>query len=167
MAAEQPISRRAWLKKLTIYGLVGTTLGSLGGILADVWLAAGRFTTSHWSVVTAAAEIATEGTFAFPTHRVAIIRRDNRLGALSLECSHLGCLVNTVEQGFFCPCHGSEFGPLGEVYSGPAPTSLPWYPLQVRQGKLWVHTGRKLAAPAWVTVVGGDSEHTGETDGHS
>lgn len=167
MTTETSISRRGWLKKIGLYGLVATTLGTLGGILADVWLAAGRFTTSHWDLVTGVEEIATNATVLFPGHRLAVIRRGNRIGALSLECSHLGCLVNAVDQGFFCPCHGSEFGPLGEVYSGPAPTSLPWYPLQIRQGKLWVHTGRRLAEPVWVNVDGDNSGRSGANHGHA
>lgn len=164
MPLDQPNSRRAWLKKVSLYGLVGTALGSLSAILLDVWLAGGRFTTSHWSVVAAVEAIATDGAVPFPAQRVAVIRKGNQLGALSLECSHLGCLVNAIDQGFFCPCHGSEFGPLGEVYSGPAPTSLPWYPLQIRRGRLWIHTGRKLADPVWVTLNGESQEQAGRTD---
>jgi cytochrome b6-f complex iron-sulfur subunit len=152
MPEETTISRRNWLKTVSLYGLVGAALASLGTILLDVWLAAGRFTTAHWSQVAAVEEVAAEGAVPFPGLRVAIIRQGNRFGALSLECSHLGCLVNAVDQGFFCPCHGSEFGPLGEVYSGPAPTALPWYPLQIRNGQLWIHTGRKLAKPVWVSL---------------
>lgn len=167
MPPEPTISRRVWLKKVSLYGLVATGLGSLGTILLDVWLAGGRFTTSHWSPVAAVEAISTDGAVPFPGHRVAIIRQGNRFGAMSLECSHLGCLVNAVDQGFFCPCHGSEFGPLGEVYSGPAPTSLPWYPLQIRHGRLWIHTGSKLAEPVWVTQDSAPTALHGTTNGHS
>lgn len=167
MSPEQTISRRVWLKKVSLYGLVATALGSFSAILLDVWLAGGRFTTSHWSVVAAVEDISAEGAVPFPGQRVAIIRQGNRFGAMSLECSHLGCLVNAVDQGFFCPCHGSEFGPLGEVYSGPAPTSLPWYPLQIRHGRLWIHNGRKLAEPVWVTQDSAPSGAHGTTNGHS
>lgn len=167
MPAKQTISRRAWLKKVPLYGLVATALGSFSAILLDVWLAGGRFSTSHWSVVAAVEDISAEGAVPFPGQRVAIVRQGNRFGALSLECSHLGCLVNAVDQGFFCPCHGSEFGPLGQVYSGPAPTSLPWYPLQIRHGRLWIHTGRKVADPLWVTADSSPEGAHGTTNGHS
>lgn len=167
MPSDQPISRRAWLKKVSLYSLVATALGSFSAILLDVWLAGGRFTTSHWSVVATIEDIAADGAFPFPAQRVAVIRKGNQLGAISLECSHLGCLVNAVDQGFFCPCHGSEFGPLGEVYSGPAPTALPWYPLQVRQGRLWIHTGRKLADPVWVMLNGNTPESGENHNAHS
>jgi Rieske Fe-S protein len=44
------------------------------------------------------------------------------LHAVSLRCTHLGCLLrfNSAERSWDCPCHGSRFDVDGEVLEGPA-----------------------------------------------
>jgi ubiquinol-cytochrome c reductase iron-sulfur subunit len=48
-------------------------------------------------------------------------------------CTHLGCIPIAHEglyDGFFCPCHGSQYDTSGRIRSGPAPTNLPVPPYQ-------------------------------------
>jgi len=149
-------NRREWLRRVFLFGTVGTTFAALGTILVDVWMAAGRFSPAHWKEAGTLDLLPGDGTLPILELRIALVRRGSLLAALSLECTHLGCLVNAVDQGFFCPCHGSQFGPLGEVYSGPATTSLPWYAIQARQGRLWVHTGHKQQLPQWLDIDAAD-----------
>jgi glycine/D-amino acid oxidase-like deaminating enzyme/nitrite reductase/ring-hydroxylating ferredoxin subunit len=49
------------------------------------------------------------------------------LHAVSLRCTHLGCLLrfNGAERSWDCPCHGSRFDVDGAVLEGPAVEPLP------------------------------------------
>lgn len=154
----EPISRRQWLRRFLLWGGVGAAFASLGGILVDMWLAAGRFSPDHWTDVTDLRRLPVEGTVPFPTLRMALVLREGRLGAISLECTHLGCLVDVAGHGFTCPCHGSVFGPLGAVYTGPAPQPLRWYALELRGERVWLRTGRTHTAPRWLPLPGRPGE---------
>ncbi len=146
------MNRREWLQRLGLWTMAGSAFAILGGILLDVWRAAGFFSTSHWREVGRLADFARDGTYPLPAERIALVRDGERLAAISLECTHLGCLVNVLESGFFCPCHGSEFGPHGEVYTGPAEQDLPWHPVRLRHGRLWIRTGALAQTPAWLEL---------------
>jgi nitrite reductase/ring-hydroxylating ferredoxin subunit len=142
------LTRREWLGK----GLTGLVLFGFGGLLLDVWMSARRFSSAHRQQLIDLKNLPGDGTYPFPNLKVALIVNAGRMAVISLECTHLGCLVNTVDEGFFCPCHGSEFGPRGEVYSGPAPRSLPWYMVEIKTGQVWFHSSTKIDYPEWVTV---------------
>jgi nucleotide-binding universal stress UspA family protein/nitrite reductase/ring-hydroxylating ferredoxin subunit len=57
----------------------------------------------------------------------AYVDEAGALNLMSARCTHLGCTVdwNPGESTFDCPCHGSRFGPTGEVVNGPAQRALP------------------------------------------
>jgi nitrite reductase/ring-hydroxylating ferredoxin subunit len=52
--------------------------------------------------------------------------RDGTLHAVSLRCTHMGCLLrfNAAERSWDCPCHGSRFDVDGSVLEGPAVAPL-------------------------------------------
>jgi Rieske Fe-S protein len=56
------------------------------------------------------------------------VYRDDQgdLHAVSLRCTHLGCLLrfNAAERSWDCPCHGSRFDVDGAVLEGPAVNPL-------------------------------------------
>lgn len=62
------------------------------------------------------------------TDRTGVYRdRQGALHAVSMRCTHLGCLVryNAAETSWDCPCHGSRFDVTGAVLEGPAVDPLP------------------------------------------
>ena len=146
------IDRRVFLFKAAYYSGLGILGAVLTWIFGDLWTAAGRFSSARWTLVAPLDRFPDNSIVPFPEHKIAILRRERRIGAISLECTHLGCTLNTTDQGFLCPCHGSDFGNLGQVYSGPAKDPLPWHDLQDREGQIWVHLGTKLESPKWLEI---------------
>jgi cytochrome b6-f complex iron-sulfur subunit len=72
--------------------------------------------------------------FVPPGRSVAIFRDDDGVFAISTVCTHLGCIVKPMTDGFECPCHGSRFAADGAVTKGPAPKALPWRKVTVSGG---------------------------------
>jgi Rieske Fe-S protein len=54
-----------------------------------------------------------------------VIHDDEGIRAMSLTCTHLGCMVEPRPFGFECPCHGSRYASDGKVAKGPAASDLP------------------------------------------
>ncbi len=78
---------------------------------------------------------------------IEVVRERDGMHAISLVCTHLGCLIKQVENdpdvGYMCPCHGSTFAHKGEVQGGPAPKDLPWYEMFMdHTGALVVDTSK-------------------------
>jgi cytochrome b6-f complex iron-sulfur subunit len=78
-------------------------------------------------------------------HQVRVIATEQGVAALSLVCTHLGCIVRESEIGFDCPCHGSKFDEQGNVLAGPAPRPLLWLSVsQAADGVLVVDKSREV-----------------------
>jgi ubiquinol-cytochrome c reductase iron-sulfur subunit len=48
-------------------------------------------------------------------------------------CTHLGCIPLAHQgeyDGYFCPCHGSQYDSSGRIRRGPAPSNLPLPPYE-------------------------------------
>ena len=65
--------------------------------------------------------------------------------AMSLVCTHLGCITKASDTGFDCPCHGSRFNERGEVTGGPAPRGLRFYEIShAADGNLIVNMKKEV-----------------------
>ena len=72
---------------------------------------------------------------------VALIDAGGELRAFSAVCTHLGCIVKsepTDHHALYCACHGGMFDREGQVVGGPPPRPLPRYPVEVRDGQVFV-----------------------------
>jgi cytochrome b6-f complex iron-sulfur subunit len=71
------------------------------------------------------ASLATVGGFVEQDSAI-VIKTSTGYKALSLICTHAGCIVNYVSSvpDFQCPCHGSVYDSNGNVVAGPAPSPL-------------------------------------------
>ena len=63
-------------------------------------------------------------------------RQGQTFEAVSAICTHTGCLVQRLSQGFACPCHKSDFDEEGRPTSGPAPRPLDRLETKVEGGRL-------------------------------
>jgi len=83
--------------------------------------------------------------YPFLSHKFYLKRfEDGGFMALSVKCTHLGCMVNLNSKtgGFNCPCHASQFDQFGEVTSSPATRPLDIFPVIIKNDELYVDTGK-------------------------
>lgn len=91
-----------------------------------------------------------------PERNVRVVSEARGLAAVSLVCTHLGCIVGETPDGFACPCHGSRFAPNGDVVRGPAPRGLRWLEItQAADGALVVDSQKEVKAGTFVRFGGG------------
>ena len=81
-----------------------------------------------------------------PEQQVRVISTERGVAAMSMLCTHLGCIVSETPDGFRCPCHGSQFTKEGGVTGGPAPRALAWLSVsQAADGTLVVDKNNEVA----------------------
>lgn len=136
--------RSEFLRTTTVVGVGALCCaGTVGALLTGC--ASGRFVDGVESngmlTVPLASFDSDDGTDAVANGKAITVRKtgsmkgpiyvvrtpDNSYTALSLVCTHKGCIVRPVGQGFECPCHGSEFSADGAVTAPPAKEPLTHY----------------------------------------
>ena len=116
-------SRRRFLK--------GVALVGAWSLLVWRFLVPGEETHKKPLMKVKKSEVPPRGALVYRESRVAVIRREEEIYALSLVCTHLGCTVNVTPQNLVCPCHGSVFDREGAVLKGPS--DRPLQRLEVRE----------------------------------
>lgn len=137
------ISRRDFLRK-GMYGTIGISVAAQAGILGVMFWPA---KVSGFGSVVKAGKLED-----FKVGQVRVVREGkfylSRLpdGVMALywRCVHLGCTVPWVpaEDKFHCPCHGSIYDKTGQNLAGPAPRPLDFMAVQIRDGEIYVDTGK-------------------------
>ena len=124
----EPMPRRDVLGLLSLWSMATALLFATVGILR-LPRAAVLPSPSKKFRVTLPETLAAGEPFVPPGRSVALFRDEEGVHAISIVCTHLGCIVKPTAAGFECPCHGSGFAADGTVTRGPAPQPLPWIKL--------------------------------------
>jgi cytochrome b6-f complex iron-sulfur subunit len=89
----------------------------------------------------------------YPDRNVIVYRDHDGIYAISLVCTHLGCIVTPTPNGYSCPCHGSKFDSKGNVLAEPAPRGLSWLAVEMTpSGKLVVDTAKVVSTGTKLAV---------------
>jgi cytochrome b6-f complex iron-sulfur subunit len=136
----QPIPRRDFLG---MAGLWSAAIAIFGSVVGMAQLPKPRvLPEASGTVKVGPASAYPAGTIkVFSDQRIRVISTPTGVAAMSLICTHLGCVVSENSDGFHCPCHGSKFDLEGYVLGGPAPRALHWLPIsRAADGSLLVDT---------------------------
>jgi len=140
-ATESPggATRRSFLSAITWGSLGAAILGSLAICLRYLWPSVLFELPSRFRAARIA-DLGRKPILFLRERSLYLVKDEGGIFAQSAVCTHLGCLTrpSAKEDGFFCPCHGSEFSLDGSIVKGPAPRPLAHYRVERRDEALWV-----------------------------
>ncbi|MEW5815295.1 MAG: ubiquinol-cytochrome c reductase iron-sulfur subunit [Spirochaetota bacterium] len=149
---EEGVTRRDFLGLMALGAFSAAMIMSLIGLLKFMKPAL-LPDVSHTFKIGRLKDIPVDSTKIYAEQKVLVKRDSEGVAAISLICTHLGCVVKRTEEGFACPCHGSFFDNQGRVLKGPAPKPLPWFEVSLDpSGKLVVNTGKEVPLGTKLTV---------------
>lgn len=92
----------------------------------------------------------------FPKESILVLSDGREVYALSIRCTHKGCMLSFKEKegAFLCACHGAKFDKAGGVLRGPAKEPLSWRLMKRDdQGRLYVHKKEIVSAGTKLSLV--------------
>ncbi len=147
----EPMPRRDMLGLMSLWSMATAMIFATFGILRLPKAAVLSSPSKRFRV--AIPETLAEGeAFVPPGRSVALFRDAAGVHAISIVCTHLGCIVKPTANGFECPCHGSGFAKDGGVTRGPAPRALDWLKVSVAGGLVVVDEDATVPGGTKVTV---------------
>jgi cytochrome b6-f complex iron-sulfur subunit len=146
-----PVPRRDVLGLLSLWTMASTLLFATLGI-ARMPKAAVLPSPSKKFRVTLPETLPAGEAFVPPGRSTALFRDSGGVYAISIVCTHLGCIIKPTATGFECPCHGSGFARDGTVVRGPAPQPLSWVKVTANGDTLVVDEGASVPSGTKVQV---------------
>ena len=138
------VGRRGLLGVMAALGFAAVACGAEGGpppgpgVVGPPPTAAGPGFGATGTVLGPASDVPAGGGKIFKTLEVVVTQATaGEFRGFSAECTHAGCIVNTVADGTIdCPCHGSRYHLDGSVANGPAPRPLSPRPVRIDGGEI-------------------------------
>jgi len=122
------ISRRSFLAML---GVGACLIGAAGMVNASflgfLYPNAMKVPPTIFSIGRPKDVLSRDGKIFNVKQQVFIETLSGRVRVQTAICTHLGCIVNMVDTGYACPCHGSTYDRYGRNTGGPAPTPLVFF----------------------------------------
>ncbi len=148
-------SRRELLTLGSAFGLLGLAAVGTGGALFKYMFPVVSYGTPQKFLVPVEDLPEVGDELIFEDQKVILRRMSkDKVAAISLVCTHLGCTVNRVETGFQCPCHGSQYDSDGIVVGGPAPRTLHWLEVKrVPGNQIEIDSGTDLPEGSFFAVA--------------
>jgi cytochrome b6-f complex iron-sulfur subunit len=141
----EPVPRRDFLGLLSLWTMASTLLFATIGMLRMPKAAVLPSPSKKFRV--ALPDTLPHGeAFVPPGRTTALFRDAEGVYAISIICTHLGCIVKPTANGFECPCHGSAFARDGGVVRGPAPRPLSWIKVSMNAGAVVVDEAATVPA---------------------
>ena len=144
---DRPVSRRGLFQYLLLgVSAAAAAGGVLAPIVAYLWPPKQAAAAGGGPVAVGSASELPPGkgeVYSVANKPVLVVHTADGFKALSAVCTHLGCIVywDEAKSVIACPCHAAYFSIKGDVISGPPPSPLATYQVQVQGDQIYVEGG--------------------------